>query len=131
MNLRDYLQILRRRLLLVILIVGVVGATTAFVALRQRPSYEATVFIRVRPPAPFGAVSGALQTGFAEQADMGTEATIARSEQVAQAVVDQLHLNVSAIALQREVGASTVSGTSAVLAIPARTRDPRDPHPIP
>lgn len=122
MTLRDYLEMLRRRAVLVVVVVVVVSAVTAALAVRQRPSYEATVLIRVRPVAPIGGISGTLQQGFNEQADLGTESAIARSKRVADAVIQQLGLRTTSVALLNSIGAGPIQNT-AIIAITAHSAD--------
>ena len=117
-RLRDYLQLVRQRVALVAVVVGVVVAGTLGLSLLQEPRYEATVRLRARPPAPGSSVNPVLTEAEQQRAlaiDLATEAELVRSTEVADRVRERLRLSTSSDSLIDDVEVTQVPNASVLL----------------
>ena len=117
MRLRDYVEIARQRILVVVLVVLVTMAAVIGLLLVQSPVYTASVRLRARPPAPGSSVNTIAQEE-QQQTDLGTEAQLVRSSEVATEVAKALNLAGKPDDLLDKVSATPL-GSTAVLLIEA------------
>lgn len=122
MSLTDYLSLLRQRAGLVFAVVLLSTLAAVGLTFTSDPVHQASTRLRARPVAP-GASTDQFFRDIAEQIDLGTEAELARSEEVAALVVERLGLHVPPSALLDQVKAGQL-GSSAVLVIQAEADDP-------
>lgn len=124
MRLRDYVELARERILVVIAVIAVTVVAVVGLLLLQSPSYTASTRLRARPPAPGSAVN-AIAVEQQQQTDLGTEAELVRSSQVATEVAKALNLPGKPDDLLAMIK-TTPLGTTAVLRIDAEARTSKE-----
>ncbi|ANH38206.1 Tyrosine-protein kinase YwqD [Nocardioides dokdonensis FR1436] len=128
MELKDYLRILRRRWLMVVAsTLIVVGAASAF-TFTATPQYQSTARLFVSTYGDGGSgsgdVSSAYQGGlFSQQRVSSYAVLVGKSESLAQSVVEDLDLSLSASELRSKVSA-TVSPETVLIELSALDADP-------
>lgn len=121
MDLRGYLQIARRRWMLILAsFVLCILAATAY-TLRTTPLYASTARLFVSTPAD--ATSQAYQGGLFSQQRVTSYANLIRGNTVAELVIGRLHLTESPNALASEVSATVVPNT-VILEVTITNPDP-------
>lgn len=125
MTLSDFLQTIRRSLVVLLvatLLGGGVGALTAAVS---TPQYRSTgqVYVSVQPGAPD--VSDLAQGNNAAQQKVNSYVQVIRSASVLQPVIDELRLDTTATELARKV-VSTTTVDSVLLNISVTDEDPEE-----
>lgn len=123
MRLLDYLGLVRRRLPLVVAVMGVVAIVSFALSLSKEPMYEAATRLRALPPAPLSRANEIVEDA-GERADLATEAHIIQGTEVAEKAAEILGTpGVPAPALIGQIRVIPVSGT-AVLFVVGTARDP-------
>lgn len=110
MELREYLQAIRKQRILVMLCVTVTVAVAALMVLRTTPVYasKVTLFVSV---APTSDAASAYQGGLFSQQRAASYADLVRGEAVTRAVVDELGLSMSPASLGARISARVVPQT--------------------
>lgn len=114
MELRDYIRILRRRWKLIVGCVVLAVAAATALTMRATPEYTSTSRLFISTPS--GASSDAYQGGLFSQQRVASYADLVTGQDLAQRVIDKLHLNESASALSSQV-TSTVEPNTVLLDI--------------
>lgn len=92
MTIRDYLTILRQRLLIAVITVALTTSTAIILSLRQAPEYTAFAKMKLEAVAVGSEAGDVLRTVYFLQGNIKTEAELLKSEMVARRVKDRLNL---------------------------------------
>ncbi|MCA1839383.1 MAG: Wzz/FepE/Etk N-terminal domain-containing protein [Actinomycetota bacterium] len=103
MTIRDYLGILRQRLLLALAVVALTSSTAVVLAIRQAPEYKAHARLEVALLDQGAGATHVLNDTYKFQKDIQTEAEHLKSESVATRVIARLHLKIEAQDLLKKV----------------------------
>lgn len=95
MTLRDYLNIIRERMILIVATVAAVTSLALMFSYRQIPQYSATARLRVQEVGAGSEVQQLLKQLLNYQTSVMTEAEIVRSADVAKYVISKLKLTVT------------------------------------
>ncbi len=109
MELRDYIRIVTRRWKLIAVCLLLIVAAAAALTLRTTPQYASTSKLFVSTPS--GASSDPYQGGLFSEQRVASYANLVTGVDLAQRVVDKLHLHETALALSSEVTSSVTPGT--------------------
>jgi Mrp family chromosome partitioning ATPase len=115
MALRDYLQLVRERIVLVLLITLVVVGVDAALTFSSQPDYQASVRVLLLPQPALG--GGSASTA----ADLGTEGNLVTSNEVAASVRTQLGLDVPLHSLESAITVSAAEGSTSILIVQAES----------
>ncbi|MGF7233814.1 MAG: polysaccharide biosynthesis tyrosine autokinase, partial [Frankia sp.] len=111
MELRDYVRVLRRGWLLVVIFAAVgAGAATAQTT-RQTRMYAASVTMIISSPDSDSSASAAYQANLLSQQRVKSYADLVASDRIAQSVITQLKLKESATRLRGQITAQAVPDT--------------------
>jgi capsular exopolysaccharide synthesis family protein len=122
LDLRDYLRIIRRRWMLIVVCVLVIVAGAAVVTMRITPQYASTARLFVSTPQSDGI--DAYQGGMFSQQRVLSYADLVTGEQVAQRVADRLDLDIDPTDLSEQLS-SSVAPETVILEVTATNPDPR------
>ncbi len=122
MELRDYIQIVRRRWKLITACLLLTVAAAALITLRATPQYAATARLFVSTPQ--SNTSDAYQGGLFSEQRVASYADLITGENLAQRVVDRLDLQESSAALAQQV-ASSVSPETVILEVTVTDPSPQ------
>lgn len=109
MELRTYLQIIRRRWVMIVGCLVIAVATAALVTTRATPQYASTAKLFVSTPSSAG--SDAYSGGLFSQQRVASYADLITGENIAQRVIDELGLTESAAALSAQITSSVAPDT--------------------
>ncbi|GHJ58680.1 chromosome partitioning protein [Nocardioides sp. OK12] len=124
MELRDYLRILRRRWLLVALSTLIVVAAASAYTFTATPVYQSTARLFINAAGDGGeTTAGAYQGGLFTQQRVSSYAELVSIDSLAEEVIDDLGLNLTAAELKSQV-AATVSPQTVVLDVSAQDPSP-------
>lgn len=123
MTLRDYLNIVRERLVLVLATVVIVVATAMFFSLRQIPEFTTSARLRVQPLGAGSEVAEVLDQVLNYRTTVLTEAELVRSTNVAARVLERLKLDMPPEDLIQQVTVEAQMFTE-VLKVTARAVTP-------
>jgi succinoglycan biosynthesis transport protein ExoP len=127
-TIRDYVQLLRRRWLLIALVTLVGGGAAAALSLSTTPEYSSSLSLFVsasQSPTDIGSIIASEQL---TQERVASYAELANSTNIASAVVRQLNLNESAKSLASRISASVPTDTVVIdltVTDPSKTMVPR------
>lgn len=123
LDLRDYLRVLRRRWVTIVVVAGVTVATALGVTLVQTPIYEAEAELAIEPVRRSEDVT--LEELILGDTTIETEKLVVTSNPVTERVIDQLELDVAADLVVEQVDVAVVADTR-VVRIAATDPDPAD-----
>lgn len=123
MTVRDYIRVVRERLLVVVITVVLSTTGALLFSLRQQSEYTATARLLVEQVAPGTEVGELLKTVLKFQNDVATEGELMRSTPVAEAVANRLGLKDSPEKLLEKITVLPY-GITAVLNVSAKERTP-------
>ncbi|KAA1425339.1 polysaccharide biosynthesis tyrosine autokinase [Mumia zhuanghuii] len=127
MGVRELLQVLRRRWLLITGCVVVALAVAGVLLVRATPEYTSTTRLFVSTPQADG--TDAYQGGLFSQQRVASYATLLTGEAVAKRVVDRLDLDESPSEISEKISATVVPET-VILEVQARDPDPEQAQAI-
>ncbi len=127
MELRDYVRVLRRGWLLVVIFAAVGAGAAAAQSTRQTRMYAASVTMIVSSPDSDASATAAYQANLLSQQRVKSYADLVASDRIAQGVITQLGLNEPAARLRGQIKAQAVPDTVLLSATvtdpsPARAR---------
>jgi succinoglycan biosynthesis transport protein ExoP len=124
MTLSDFLRIIRRSLVVLLVATLLGGGVGALIAVVSSPQYRSTgqVFVSVQPGAPD--VSDLAQGNNAAQQKVNSYVQVVRSASVLQPVIDELRLHTTVTELAQHV-TSTATVDSVLLDISVTEEDPK------
>ncbi len=105
MDLRDYLRVLRRQWLVIVLCVLIGTAAAALVVVRTTPQYASKVRLFVSTPTSDAANAQAYQGGLFSQQRVTSYADLIKGSTIAEKVIDKLDLDVSPTTLVNQINA--------------------------
>ncbi|MCS5494408.1 polysaccharide biosynthesis tyrosine autokinase [Curtobacterium flaccumfaciens] len=125
MTLSDFLRIIRRSLVVLLVATVAGGGVGALIAVASTPQYRSTgqVFVSVQPGAPD--VNDLAQGNNAAQQKVNSYVQVVRSASVLQPVIDELRLDTTVTELAQHV-ASTATVDSVLLDISVTEDDPKE-----
>lgn len=121
MRLGDYLKLLRSRMVIVAVTIGVVTVVSLGMSLGKKATYTADVQLRLRPRAPGSGAEA--QIAKVDPTDVNTEVALVTSEKVSQQVAKLLKLNIMPQRLGHLVTVGVLPRSS-IMGIQARSLDP-------
>ena len=93
MTIKDYLAVIRQRLIVVIMTIVITTGSAMVLAIRQTPEYTATSTLRVYTVSPDVGGNKPFQDFSAIPKNIATEAEVVKSVEVAHLVIKRLHLD--------------------------------------
>jgi polysaccharide biosynthesis transport protein len=115
MELRDFLKVIRARMPLIVLSVVVVTVAVVAAGLLQKPAYQGVALVLVTRQNTGATVLGTPQTQDSYQPgrdEVQTQVEVIQSPRIAQQVVANLHLQVSAASLLKRLTVTADTGTN-------------------
>lgn len=107
-GLRDHLEVLRRRIVLVVVVTLLVGGVALGSALVETPIYASSAFVTLEASTLSG---GPLEDDFLTEQELSTQVQIVTSRRVAERAAEFLGLGISAGALSGKASAGMVNDT--------------------